>query len=130
MSSNYPDYDPNLVSEFFRTYHDRGMMKWQGFYLSDHTKKLEQELQEDTINNLRKRTPEMTTEEIAENIEMAITKSKTVSVQINETDTDRSVPPEIIGKINGQHEQAIIIGQSTIIPLEQIRSLEIIEDKY
>ena len=31
------------VEEFFRTYQDRGMKKWAGFYLSDHTVKINQE---------------------------------------------------------------------------------------
>lgn len=31
------------VEEFFRTYQDRGMKKWAGFYLSDHTAKINQE---------------------------------------------------------------------------------------
>ncbi|GAY72705.1 DNA-directed RNA polymerase beta subunit [Lentilactobacillus kosonis] len=127
MNSDYPDYDPDLVSEFFSAYHDRGMMKWQGFYLSDHTKQLEQEYQQETITNLRQRTAEMTPEEIATNIDQAYTKNKLVSVQLNETDTDRAVPPEIIGKINGQENQTIVIGQSHV-KLEQIRSLEIIEE--
>lgn len=30
------DFDKK-VTEFFRTYQDRGMKKWQGFFLSDHT---------------------------------------------------------------------------------------------
>ncbi|RGW83703.1 hypothetical protein [Lactobacillus amylovorus] len=28
------------VEEFFRTYQDRGMKKWAGFYLSDYTAKI------------------------------------------------------------------------------------------
>lgn len=31
------------VEEFFRTYQDQGMKKWAGFYLSDHTAKINQE---------------------------------------------------------------------------------------
>ncbi|SOB38355.1 conserved hypothetical protein [Latilactobacillus sakei] len=31
-------FDNKLVTQFLKhDYHDRGMMKWQGFYLSDHT---------------------------------------------------------------------------------------------
>lgn len=38
------------VEEFFRTYRDRGMKKWAGFYLSDHTAKINQDkLKRDTV---------------------------------------------------------------------------------
>ena len=36
MSSEFD----KIVEEFFRTYQDRGMKKWAGFYLSDHTAKI------------------------------------------------------------------------------------------
>ncbi|MBA1392647.1 hypothetical protein EQ500_01950 [Lactobacillus sp. XV13L] len=39
---NRRNFDPNLVQQFLNEYHDRGMLKWQGFYLSDHTAKLNQ----------------------------------------------------------------------------------------
>ncbi|WP_173005340.1 hypothetical protein AAEX98_02805 [Lactobacillus helveticus] len=35
---NNQEFDLGTVKHFFEhDYHDRGMMKWQGFYLSDHT---------------------------------------------------------------------------------------------
>ncbi|MCG0724137.1 DNA-directed RNA polymerase subunit beta [Lactiplantibacillus plantarum] len=41
---NDKDFDLNIVNRFFRhDYHDRGLMKWQGFYLSDHTAALNQQ---------------------------------------------------------------------------------------
>lgn len=43
MSSNNYDYDPSLVQRFLSEYQDRSMLKWQGFYLSDHTAKLNQD---------------------------------------------------------------------------------------
>lgn len=38
MSKNKKNFDMDVVNNFFEhDYHDRGMVKWQGFYLSDHT---------------------------------------------------------------------------------------------
>lgn len=35
---NNPDFSNQRVQQFFdHDYHDRGMVKWQGLYLSDHT---------------------------------------------------------------------------------------------
>ncbi|TFZ24236.1 hypothetical protein E2P76_15695 [Lactiplantibacillus plantarum] len=41
---NNQDFDLGTVKHFFdHDYHDRGMVKWQGFYLSDHTAALHQQ---------------------------------------------------------------------------------------
>ena len=38
MNKNKKHFDMDVVNNFFEhDYHDRGMVKWQGFYLSDHT---------------------------------------------------------------------------------------------
>lgn len=46
---NKQEFDPNLVTQFLNQYQDRGMMKWQGFYLSDHTASLNKVNREDEI---------------------------------------------------------------------------------
>ncbi|WP_430751214.1 hypothetical protein [Lactiplantibacillus plantarum] len=41
---NEKEFDLGIVKRFFEhDYHDRGLMKWQGFYLSDHTAALNQQ---------------------------------------------------------------------------------------
>ena len=39
------------VEEFFRNYQDRGMKKWAGFYLSDHTAKINQDKKSISLTN-------------------------------------------------------------------------------
>ncbi|MCI1923190.1 MAG: hypothetical protein LKJ64_03860 [Lentilactobacillus buchneri] len=37
-------FDMDIVNNFFKhDYHDRGMAKWQGFFLSDHTAALKKQ---------------------------------------------------------------------------------------
>ncbi|ANN47739.1 hypothetical protein A6F53_00065 [Levilactobacillus brevis] len=38
--------DANIIAEQFlkNKYHDRGMLKWQGFFLSDHTSSIKKEV--------------------------------------------------------------------------------------
>ncbi len=43
------------VEEFFRTYQDRGMKKWAGFYLSDHTTKINQDKKEEIPSTLKRK---------------------------------------------------------------------------
>ena len=42
------------VTEFFRTYQDRGMKKWQGFFLSDHTSTLRKDRQQKAMTYPKK----------------------------------------------------------------------------
>ena len=42
------------VTEFFRTYQDRGMEKWQGFFLSDHTSTLRKDRQQKAMTYPKK----------------------------------------------------------------------------
>ena len=38
MTEQYPNYEPSWPLQVFgQLYHDQGMKKWGGFYLSDHT---------------------------------------------------------------------------------------------
>lgn len=38
--SKKDNFDSDLVKQFLNEYQDRGILKWQGFYLSDQTAKL------------------------------------------------------------------------------------------
>ena len=42
------------VEEFFRKYQDRGMVKWAGFYLSDHVLKMSQQSKRDAYVEVKK----------------------------------------------------------------------------
>ena len=48
------------VEEFFRTYQDREMKKWAGFYLSDHTAKINQEQRRRDTVYVKKKTMSQT----------------------------------------------------------------------
>ncbi|MCM6764608.1 hypothetical protein [Weissella paramesenteroides] len=74
------------ATNFFKyDYHDRGMVKWQGYYLSDHTEHVNKVAHQITDANNRIRQPEMTSEAIAQILFEAYTHN----------DTDESI---IIGK--------------------------------
>lgn len=55
------DYDPAVVQNFFDNYYqDRGVVKWQGFFLSDHTAALKQQAKDEatTIEPASPQTPD------------------------------------------------------------------------
>lgn len=65
------NFDPKLVQRFLKEYHDRGMMKWQGFMLSDHTAELNKMERSQTEREQRKHSVEMSVEEISKAIQLA-----------------------------------------------------------
>lgn len=50
---NDKDFE-NKVADFFKNYHDRGMVKWGGFYLSNHVLKLNQKKIKDAYVEVKK----------------------------------------------------------------------------
>lgn len=99
---------------FENDYHDRGMVKWNGYYLSDHT----QNVAEYTADRLERRSqkamPEMSLEEISRILFKAYSKHLQVQVQERSRAANGIVPPIIIGFVNGFDEESVYIAQRAI----------------
>lgn len=107
--------DSNLINQFLKyDYHDRGMMKWQGFYLSDHTsartKKSNEEKSKQTLTHAIK----MTSREIAEVINSAIMKSTPVSIDLSTKNIDGTLLEPVTGLIDGWYEDNLIINDAKV----------------
>ncbi|WP_265460435.1 hypothetical protein [Enterococcus sp. HY326] len=114
--------DDGLATEFFRTYDDRGLLKYLGFYLSDHTAAPSEDL------GARRKAIEVKPQseeiEINEIIELAYLKDLYVSVQMSERNEANQFQEDVIGKIIGSDDLNIFIGKPPI-PSGQIRHIEI-----
>lgn len=109
-------------------YNDRGRLKWAGFYLSDHTEKIDADVEQRANQNLAKE--QMTTEEITAILNVAVLKRKTVCIQKEERDSEGYYPDDIIGKINGYDELGIFVGDHKV-HYDEVRHVEIQElDKW
>lgn len=107
---------------------DRGRLKWAGFYLSDHTEKIDADVEQRANQNLAKE--QMTTEEITEVLNAAVLKRKTVCIQKEERDSEGYYPDDIIGKIRGHDELGIFVGDHKV-HYDEVRHVEIQElDKW
>lgn len=116
------DFDV-IVDNFFKNYHDRGMKKWMGFYLSDHTQKIEKtDLQEHTIEEQR---PEEPLEEISAKLLEAFGTHYPVNVQFRELDFNGNFKPSLTGFVAGYQNAEVQI-EDQLINLEEIKSIEII----
>ncbi|MGK0607263.1 hypothetical protein [Enterococcus gilvus] len=110
MTTNGPDYE------------DRGLLKWMGFYLSDHTEKIEDESRERLHDVLAK--PQMEVEEIQTVLRHAAIKRLPVAIQKEERDVNGKYPADTIGVIQGQDSLGIYIGYEKI-DYDEIRHIEV-----
>lgn len=82
------------AERFFRNdYHDRGMVKWQGYFLSDHTEDVGNYTRQRERERQRQDKTEMTIEAISEKLLLAYDKCLPVTIQLrNHTETGISSP--------------------------------------
>ncbi|EHK9937634.1 TPA: hypothetical protein I0I20_RS13360 [Enterococcus faecium] len=109
-------------------YNDRGRLKWAGFYLSDHTEEIDADSEQRANYNLAKE--QMATEEIAEVLNAAVKKNRSVCIQKEERNAEGYYPDDIIGKILGSDELGIYVGKNKV-HYDEVRHVEIQElDKW
>ena len=110
------------VDDFFRTYQDRGMKKWQGFMLSDYTSTVSK-IDKKRAKVYEKKKP-MSLESISEILMIAYANHRSVSVQLKQVDTEDKLLPNIVGAVDGyQVDHVVIAGEW--IELEDINHVEI-----
>jgi hypothetical protein len=117
--------DQDAQNFFSHDYIDRGMIKWQGFYLSDHTSALNAENEIKNKILQREVLPQMTIKEITDVINMAIVKNDTVKIQANNCDSNGVFDTPVVGRINGYVGDMIYIDQKFRIKINEIRNAEI-----
>ncbi|TYC50880.1 hypothetical protein ESZ50_01300 [Weissella muntiaci] len=102
------------AKDFFENhYKDRGMVKWQGYFLSDHTEDVRKNDTARAVARNQKAMPEMELDEITEKLFKAYANNLHVSVQ-ERSKQGENFPPIIQGKVQGFDEQYIFIGNDRI----------------
>lgn len=112
------------VEEFFKTYQDRGMKKWTGFYLSDHTAKINQENKKRNTVYVKKKPMEQA--DIRGMLLKSFSKHRKVSVQLKELSVDNDLQADIVGFVEGYQEDTAIISRNLVL-IEDINHIEFIE---
>ena len=126
MNENYK-FDSKIVQKFLSEYQDRGMLKWQGFYLSDQTSKLNKAARQQYETNHRQHSPEMTSETINHIIQKALLKNLPMTVELNEISQDHIIPPSIEGRIQGFYQNQLVIeNNDQLIDISNIYAINII----
>lgn len=98
------------VTDFFAHYQDRGMKKWAGFFLSDHTAMINKEIRQKSVPD----RAEMSREECGKVLGAAFGSQRPVAVQLKEVDENGDRPEEIVGFVRGYAEDKVVIGDKAI----------------
>lgn len=119
---NNQDFDLDTVKHFFEhDYHDRGMMKWQGFYLSDHTAALNQQNQQ--LNAVYVPRPQQSLAELTQVLADAYQRQQLVTIQLKTVDQNNRHLPDITTLIHGYNANGIVIDSNRFISLQDIRNV-------
>lgn len=112
------------VLKFFRNYKDRGMVKWAGFYLSDHVQKMDKKRKYDSIIEIKK--SEMSTEEISKVLMKAFAEFKEVTIQLSILNDQGELLRSIKGHVLGVDGESVAI-DDYVVKLSEINHVEIIK---
>jgi len=98
--------DDQLAQDFFRRdYQDRGMLKWGGFYLSDHTSAL---AKMHAAEQVEQPFPEQTAADVSERLVAAWQSHRPVHLQLNVLDDNQAITV-IDGVVVGEFDDQIVI---------------------
>ncbi|GBG94188.1 hypothetical protein LFYK43_06470 [Ligilactobacillus salitolerans] len=126
LKYNPDDFSEEAIQHFFDyEYQDRGMLKWQGFFLSDHTSALNQEKDQPAAELL----PRQSADEISSRLFQSWQSRRPVTIQMQEIDGDQ-VPQEFRGVVVGYYENEVGLklaeSEKTLqLLLEEIRNVNI-----
>lgn len=102
------------AERFFRTeYHDRGMVKWQGFFLSDHTEDVQKYTNRRQFARIQQRMPELSAEKLSDILVHAYANHRRVRYQAADK-IDNLIPPVITDIIIGLSDDKIIFENTTL----------------
>ncbi|WP_204122809.1 phage infection protein [Lacticaseibacillus mingshuiensis] len=93
------DFMKMVTNFFLYDYEDCGMVKWQGYFLSDHTAALKQQAAQEATHYPP--LPMMSDEDIRSTLAQAYQNGNTVSIQVDYTNTDGNYQAPYRGKVAG-----------------------------
>lgn len=111
------------IQDFFKNYHDRGMQKWGGFFLSDHTVQINKDNQK--ANTFYRKEAEMDLQEISRIFFKAFSNHYKIRLQLKDRNYNNEFKKDITGFVDGYHDSQIIVS-GYAIELEDINHVEIL----
>ncbi len=112
------------VETFFKNYQDRGIKKWSGFFLSDHTLKINQDKRKRATIYSKK--TEMSEAEISELLLRSFSNHFPVSIQLKNLDVDGYFAEDVKGFVEGYLDKNIVVVSGMSIAMDEINHIEFI----
>ncbi|MCT6893512.1 MAG: hypothetical protein M3Z38_05390 [Bombilactobacillus mellifer] len=128
--NKYPNYSESQRDKFLHNFDDRGMIRWFGFYLSDHSAALHQDAIKRNELFSQKHHQKMNFSVIAHTISYALVKNYKIKLEKNTTDL---IDGELIdsapieGYITGFTEHGLVVNQKKI-SFNEIKSICILKN--
>lgn len=123
--SQYPTDEAEQIAQHFfvHRYHDRGMLKWQGFFLSDHTAALHHAHQEKPEQlNKAQASPEL-----SRLLMQAWQNQRLIHIQLNVLN-ENHLPLAVDGQVVGVNNDRVVIQKPDHhycqLPLTILRNVE------
>lgn len=111
-----------IIKNYGKEYVDRGIIKWNGMYLSEHTEQMYNE--QAAIKNRPTQKLQMTTNQIQSVLVEGFKNSLVIGIQKEERNLDGDYSPDVIGHIIGFDERGLFIDQQKV-DFDEIRHVEI-----
>ncbi|GDZ85675.1 hypothetical protein EFN63_01640 [Leuconostoc citreum] len=119
------DFSKMVTNYFKNDYRERGKIKWNGYFLSDHTARLNND--EKKRHTVNKRLPRMPLKEIKHQLQFATTNYLLTTVQTDTQHANGDMLPNITGLVSGFTDRGVVIDQQQIL-FEDIRAVVISDD--
>jgi hypothetical protein len=113
------------VENFFRNYQERGMKKWSGFFLSDHSLKINQDNRKRATVYSKK--TEMSEAEISKILLQSFSNHYPVSIQLKNLDENCRFAEDIKGFVEGYSNENMVTISGTAVHLDDINHIELIK---
>ncbi|GAP02143.1 hypothetical protein FPFC_010210 [Fructobacillus pseudoficulneus] len=123
------DWLKTVSTYFAQDYRDRGKVKWNGFFLSDHTAKLSEQKKDQKVLEKASWQPQMAYHDIQRVVGQAAANQQELSVQLNQQDQDGHVSPIITGRVTGFFESGFYLDQVAKL-WDEIRFVEVQHGKH
>ncbi|BDR56466.1 DNA polymerase III subunit alpha [Xylocopilactobacillus apis] len=123
--NKYPNYSSKKRDQFLHDFKDRGMMRWFGFYLSDHSLAIRKQKKQEHQILAQKHHLQMSFSEIAETISLALVHQSQVIIEKNDTEIKNGEmidSAQIKGFIQGYSDDGLVVDEQEI-PYQEIKYL-------
>ncbi|GAP00394.1 hypothetical protein [Fructobacillus ficulneus] len=117
-----------VATYFHYDYRDRGKVKWNGFFLSDHTAKLKAQKADQNLASHETLRPPMDYQQIQLVVGQAASNRQRITIQLDTRNADGFFSPLISGKVTGFFESGFYLDQEPQL-WEEMRYVEVNHDK-